>query len=112
MQAMKSIICNAADAILDSSVLLCDGEVLEERRVVSGYPAIKDGARIILQKLPVVVSLQSEKAKFTVTMPRVSVYLMHLYFSHSNFSTGNRCTVSKPMGFFEDRRHTDQTGLR
>ena len=77
MQAMKTAICDTADAILDSSILLCDGEVLEEKNTVSDYPAIKDGAKIILQKQPVVVSLQRQQIKFKIFMPQVSMYLMY-----------------------------------
>ena len=71
MLAMKTVICSTADINLDTCFLLCAGEVLDEELNVSNYPAIKDGARIMLQKQPVVVSLQRQSAKFTVTMPQV-----------------------------------------
>ena len=110
MQAMKTVICDEADAIVESSVLLCAGEVLDEELNVSNYPAIKDGARVILQKRPVVVSLQRQSAKFTATMPQVGMYLTHKGI-HCSISTGNRCKVFEPMDFFKDRKYTDPVGV-
>ena len=79
---MKTVICDEADTIRDSTVLLCAGEVLEEHMIVSDYPGIKDGARIVLQKRPLLVSLQREEVKCTVTLPQVCVikiYTVALY---------------------------------
>ena len=71
MLVMKTVICSTADINPDTCFLLCAGEVLDEELNVSNYPAIKDGAKVIMQKRPVVVSLQREIAKFTTTMPQV-----------------------------------------
>ena len=72
MKGMKTVICSLADCSnLDSCFLLCAGEVLDENFNVSNYSVIKDGALIVLQKRPVVVSLQRQSVRFKATMPQV-----------------------------------------
>ena len=77
---MKKVICEIAyHTNLDSCMLLCAGEVLEDQAKVGDYPGIESGARITLQKSPVSVKLKRHGAKFTATMPQVSSSLILLH---------------------------------
>ena len=70
---MKKVICEiVSHTNLDSCILLCAGEVLEDQAKVSDYPEIENGAKITLQKSPVTVQLERHGANFTATMPKVS----------------------------------------
>lgn len=70
---MKKVICEiASHTNIDTCILLCAGEVLEDKVKVGDYPIIENGVRITLQKSPVTVQLERYGAKFTATMPQVS----------------------------------------
>ena len=79
---MKTVICSTADISPDTCILLCAGEVLDEELNVSNYPDIKDGVKIMMQKRPIVVSLQREIAKFTTTMPQVIAEVILPYMTY------------------------------
>ena len=74
--SLKTVICDRIGIEPDMScIMLCGGEVLQEQKILGDYPAVTDGARIVLRKNLLFMHLQDQNAKFITFMPQVKIQL-------------------------------------
>ena len=71
MSYLKGIICDKIGSGAQC-LLICNGEILDESSNLSQYPAVTDGAKIILQRRPIDVSF-ADRVNFNFYTPQVIV---------------------------------------
>ena len=69
MSYLKNIICDRIGAGTQC-ILMCRGEILDEGTKLSQYPAVTDGAKIILQRAPIAVGFTG-RVNFKIYTPQV-----------------------------------------
>ena len=70
---LRSIIYNRMDIKSDTPcVMMCGGELLNVNKKLSGYSTFRDGAKIVLQKSPVLVNLRECDIQCKYYTPQVS----------------------------------------
>ena len=64
------------------SILMCGGEILNEGTILSQYPGVTDGAKLILQKPPAQLYLNDRVVYFTFHSPQVTCTVLFTTRDH------------------------------
>ena len=79
MICLRDIIYNRMDIKFDTPcVMMCGGELLNVNKKLSGYSTFRDGAKIVLQKSPVLVNLRECEVECKYYTPQVSYSYRYL----------------------------------